>query len=196
MTKWLQFVAASSGFLLLAGAMFLLDGTWRDYRQYVETTTWPSVQARVVRCSVSGSWHYGGTPASRNIMGESSYVRCTFAYDADGSARENTINVGNTVFSSPWRKPWRKPFGPAVTVADMRAWIARHPPGSVLTMHHDPSDSNRISIADADAELRTDSPKGRFQIGTVSTTLGITLLALTRLARKRLATSAPGSMNG
>lgn len=192
MTKWLQFVGVSSTFLLLVGAMFLLDGTWRSYRQYVEGTLWPPVEARVVRCSVSGSWHYAGTPSSRNIMGETSYVRCTFDYEAGGLPRQSTMNVGNTVFSSPWRKP----FGPAVTVAGMHAWIARHPSGSVLTVHYDPSDSNRISMTGADGELRTDLPKARFQIGTLSTIFGIILLAITRLARKRLATSAPASVNG
>jgi hypothetical protein len=190
-TKWLQFIGVTSAFLLLLGGMFLLDAAWSRYCQHVESTRWPAVQARVVRCSISGSWHLAGTPSSRNIMGESSYVRCTFAYQADGLPRESMMNVGNTVFSSPWRKPLGPAMtvagGPAVTVAAMHAWIARHPSGSVLTVHYDPSDSNRISMAGADGELRTDSPKDRFQIGTLSTMFGIILLAVTRLARKCLA---------
>jgi hypothetical protein len=191
-TKWLQFVRACSAFLLLVGAMFLLDGTWCSYRQYVESTRWAPVEARVVRCSISGSWHYAGTPSSRNIMGDTSYVRCIFAYETGGLPRESTMNVGNTVFSSPWRKP----FGRAVTVAGMHAWIARHPSGSVLTVHYDSSDANRISIVGADGELRTDSPKDRLQIGILSASFGIVLFAVTRLARKRLAISASASMNG
>jgi hypothetical protein len=181
MTKLLQFLTLSSLILLLGGSLFLLDGTWRSYRQYVESTKWPSVEARVIGCSISGSWHSAGSPSSRNVQGESSYVRCTLDYQTGGLARENTINVGSRIFSSPSGK---YPFL-GVTVAAMRNWIARHPPGSTLTVHYDPSNPGNISMAGADSELRTDSPKDRFQLGILGTVSGFAMLLLLRIARKQ-----------
>jgi len=186
-TKWLQFVGACSVFLLLIGALFLLEGAWRSYRQYFESTKWPAVEARVVRCSISGSWHSGGTPASRNIAGETLYVRCTLAYQSEGLKHESTLNVGDTIFFLTGKKL----FTPRITAAAMHEWIARHPPGSVLAVHYDPSDPNRISIAGADRELRAYSPKDRLQLGIFVITVGTVLLAVTTLARKRLLTSVP-----
>jgi hypothetical protein len=181
MTKLLQFLTLSGIILLLGGSLFLLDGAWRSYRQYVESTKWPSVEARVTGCSISGSWHSAGSPSSRNVQGESSYVRCTLDYQTGGLAQENTVNVGSRIFSSPSGK---YPFL-GVTVAAMRNWIARHPPGSTLTVHYDPSNPGNISMAGADSELRTDSPKDRFQLGILGTVSGFAMLLLLRIARKQ-----------
>ena len=180
MTKLLQFLALSGVILLLGGSLFLLDGAWRSYRQYVESTKWPSVEARVAGCSISGSWHSAGSPSSRNIQGESSYVRCTVVYQTGSLVRENTINVGSRIFTSPSGKyP-----APGITVAAMHNWIARHPPGSTLTVHYDPSNPSNISMAGADREIRTDAPKDRFQLGILGTVGGFAMLVLSRIARK------------
>jgi hypothetical protein len=96
-------------------------------------------------------------------------------------AQENTINVGSRIFSSASGK---YPFL-GVTVAAMRNWIARHPPGSRLTIHYDPSNPSNISMAGADSELRTDSPKGRFQLGILGTVSGLAMLLLSRIASKQ-----------
>lgn len=189
MTKLLQFLTLSGIILLLGGSLFLLDGAWRSYRQYVESTKWPSVEARVTGCSISGSWHSAGSPSSRNVQGESSYIRCTLDYQTGGLVRENTINVGSRIFSSPSGK---YPFL-GVTVAAMRNWIARHPPGSTLTVHYDPSNPSNISMAGADSELRTDSPKDRFQLGILGTVSGLATLLLSRIARKPSAVRSVGS---
>jgi hypothetical protein len=191
MTKLLQFLTLSGIILLLGGSLFLLDGAWRSYRQYVESTKWPSVEARVTGCSISGSWHSAGSPSSRNVQGESSYVRCTLDYQTGGLARENTINVGSRIFSSPSGK---YPFL-GVTVAAMRNWIARHPPGSTLTVHYDPSNPGNISMAGADSELRTDSPKDRFQLGMLGTVSGFAMLLLLRIARKPSAARNTGGVS-
>jgi hypothetical protein len=119
------------------------------------------------------------------MLGESSYVRCTLDYAADGFSRESTVNVGESIFSSRWRKPWAS----VITLSAMHAWIRRHPSGSVLTVHYDPSDSGRISMAGADRELRTGSPKDEFQFGMVGTVIGMVVLALVRVATKRLGPS-------
>lgn len=139
----------------------------------------------MVRCFISGSWHYAGTPTSRNMLGESSYVRCTLDYAADGFSRESTVNVGDRIFSSRWRNPWAS----VITVSAMHAWIRRHPSGSVLTVHYDPPDPGRISMAGTDRELRTDSPKDEIQFGMVGTIIGMVVLTLVRVATKRLAPS-------
>jgi hypothetical protein len=191
MTKLLQFLTLSGIILLLGGSLFLLDGAWRSYRQYVESTKWPSVEARVTGCSISGSWHSAGSPSSRNVQGESSYVRCTLDYQTGGLAQENTINVGSRIFSSPSGK---YPFL-GVTVAAMRNWIARHPPGSTLTVHYDPSNPGNISMAGADSELRTDSPKDRFQLGMLGTVSGFAMLLLLRIARKPSAARNTGGVS-
>jgi uncharacterized protein DUF3592 len=190
MTKLLQFLTLSGIILLLGGSLFLLDGAWRSYRQYVESTKWPSVEARVTGCSISGSWHSAGSPSSRNVQGESSYVHCTLDYQTGGLARENTINVGSRIFSSPSGK---YPFL-GVTVAAMRNWIARHPPGSTLTVHYDPSNPSNISMAGADSELRTDSPKDRFQLGILGAVSGFAMLLLLRIARKPSAARNTGGV--
>jgi hypothetical protein len=191
MTKLLQFLTLSGIILLLGGSLFLLDGAWRSYRQYVESTKWPSVEARVTGCSISGSWHSAGSPSSRNVQGESSYVRCTLDYQTGGLAQENTVNVGSRIFSSPSGK---YPFL-GVTVAAMRNWIARHPPGSTLTVHYDPSNPGNISMAGADSELRTDSPKDRFQLGMLGTVSGFAMLLLLRIARKPSAARNTGGVS-
>jgi Protein of unknown function (DUF3592) len=191
MTKLLQFLALSGVIVLLGGSLFLLDGAWRTYRQYVESTKWPSVEARVAGCSIGGSWHAAGSPSSRNIQGESSYVRCTLDYQTGGLVRENTINVGSRIFTSPSGKyPVSR-----VTVAAMHDWIARHPAGSTLTVHYDPSDPNNVSMAGADSELRTDSPKDRFQLGILGTVGGLALLVLSRMARKPSAATNAGGFS-
>ncbi len=181
MTKWVQYLTLSGFIVLFGGILFLLDGAWQHYRLYVEGTQWPAIEANISGCNVAGSWHSGGTPGSRSVQGESSYVRCTLKYLANGAERENTINVGSTIFTSPSGKyPASK-----ITAADMHNWISRHPAGSILTIHYDPSNPNIISMAGADSELRTSSPEDRLWFGFFIALAGTALIVIAKILKNR-----------
>jgi hypothetical protein len=108
------------------------------------------------------------------------YVRCTFRYLADGVARENTVTVGGTIFTSSSRKY----FAPKLTVATMRTWIAHHPAGSTLAIHHNPSDSTIISMAGADSELRTTSLSDQLWFGA-SALGGAVIVVIAKTLKKQ-----------
>jgi len=90
--------------------------------------------------------------------------------------REATIEVGEPIFTS---KKQIYPV-PKVTVAKMRKWIGHHPPGSLQTIHYDPSDPPHISLAGADEELQTASAGDRLLLGVIACVVGLVLIAVKR----------------
>jgi hypothetical protein len=164
------------------GCMLLADGGWQSYNRNVQSTRWPAVEARVSQCSILGGWRSYGRAAMGYTRGKDSYVRCSFEYDAGGIAHESTINVGSLIFTP---KEGRKFPPPRVTEAKMQDWIARHPSGSMLTIHYDPSNPNAISLAGADDELQKVPPYDRLLIGVLLTAGGLALVAAGKIVGRR-----------
>ena len=177
--RWMTFAGPFGRFVLFGGMLFLADGGWRSYRQYVQATAWPAADARVAGCSVSGSAHYS---SSRHAWGESSYVRCRLAYDAGGAAHESTIQVGGSIFTPSVFYVYASP---GLTVAKMRDWVGRHPAGSLLRIHYDPANAANISLAGADGDLQAAPPRERILFGVLVCGGGLLLMALGAAARAR-----------
>jgi hypothetical protein len=97
MANWVRLLLGFAYILLFGGCLFMVDGGWRSYRQYLESTHWPAVEARVVECSIHGSSYYS---SFYHTAGDSSNVRCKLEYTADGAAREATFEVGEPIFTS------------------------------------------------------------------------------------------------
>ena len=168
--------------MLFGGSLFLLDGAWHSYRAYVHRRFWPAVTAQVRECSLSGYWHYAGSSHWRQVWGKTSYLKCQFSYTVDGTPYQQTLGVGDSIFTSSEQRVYPPP---RVTVDTMRGWIARHPAGSVTTIHYDAGNPNNISLADADSELRLRSPYDELWFGVLATAGGLIMILIGKQAVKR-----------
>lgn len=181
-SKGLRFLSGFGAIFLFGGSLFLLNGTWQTYRAYVQSRIWPSVEAHIVGCSLSGYWHYAGSSHWRQVWGKTSYVQCRFNYQVNGIAYENTTRVGDSIFTSSEQRVYPPP---RVTLDTMREWIARHPTDSLTIIHHDPGNPNNISLAGADSGLRLRSPYDELWFGVFATAGGLIMMLTGKLAVKR-----------
>jgi hypothetical protein len=163
---WRQVIAGFGVLLLLGGFLFAVNSAWKNYQLHVRRTAWPTVEARIAKCDVSGSAYYS---SFRHSQGDSSFVRCRFEYQVDGSSRQSTINIGNTVFT-PRGKGTFLPSG--LTTDKMREWVARHPPAAVHAIHYNPGNPNEISFPEAEEELSSTPPVQQFWFGLVTALFG------------------------
>jgi hypothetical protein len=173
MWGWLRSMALLGYFVALVGGVFLLDGGWKSYSQYVEYKDWPEVEAHVVKCSIGGSAFYS---SSRHAPVESLRVKCTFAYTVGSTARESTVDVGDQITVSQGRV-WPPP---KVTRAKMEQWIAHHQPGSIQIIHYESSNPSNISLASANNDLQELVPGDRLLFGVITFAIGIVLIAIGR----------------
>lgn len=82
----------------------------------------------------------------------------------NGSARQSTINIGNTVFTPGGKRTF---LASGLTADKMREWVARHPPASVEAIHYNPGDPNEISFPEAEEELSSTPPVQQLWCGLV-----------------------------
>lgn len=166
------------GYLALFVAfVFLADGAWRSYRQYVENTKWLPAEAQVIDSSVDFTYGYDG-----KIYGKKYRARCLLRYEVNSLAYDTEMFAGSIVFVSNRQIELTKP---KVTVAMQRDWARLHPPGSLLTVHYDPADPHRISLVGADASLQKNTPAEQLFIGQGLFLSGIALLLVAIFARKQ-----------
>jgi hypothetical protein len=175
-SNWARFCYSFGVIVAIGGGLFLLDGAWQSYWQHIQSTIWPAVEARVVECTIAGSWSYSGTPNSRNVWGNSSQVRCKFDYEVHGIAHESTGSVGSSIFTAE-----RRVYpAPKVTLTKMRDWMARHPSRSILMIHYNPKDPSDVSLAGADSELQSTLPHDRLSFGILAMVGGLVLIGIGR----------------
>jgi hypothetical protein len=151
----------------------MLDGAWRSYLLYMHTA-WPAVEARVVECKLSA---YDDYNSSRRASGRNSYVRCSFEFEVAGYRRISSTDVGNPVFTSSELRTF---LSSGVTLAQMRRWVIRHPPGSLQTIHFNPSQPQEISLAAAEEELENAPPKRSICAALIILCAAIVLIGLGR----------------
>ena len=175
--RWYGYVFLLAYLMLFVAFVFLADGAWRAYVQYVETTKWLPAEAQVIASSVEFSYGYDG-----KIYGKKYRARCLLRYEVNGLAYNTEMFAGSIVFVSGRQIELTKP---KVTVVMQREWVRLHPPGSFLTVHYDPADPHRISLVGADAGLQKTTPAEQLFIGQGLFLSGMALLLLAMLARKR-----------
>lgn len=175
------------GYILLLGYLvlfvafiFLADGAWRSYEQYVENTKWLPAQAQVIDSSVDFTYGYDG-----KIYGKKYRARCLLRYEVNGVTYGTEKFAGSIVFVSNGQIQWTKP---TVTVAMLRDWTHLHPRGSSLTIHYDPADPHLISLVGADAGLQKNTPAEQLFVGQGLFLSGIVVLLAGMFARNRAAT--------
>lgn len=161
---------------LFVAFVFLASGGWRSYRQNIEVTKWPAVDAQVIDCSVDFTYGYNG-----KIYGRKFRARCSLHYEINGVSYDAQKFAGSIVFASNKQIELTKP---KVTVAMLRDWTRLHPRGSSLTIHYDPADPHQISLAGADAILQKNTPAEQLSIGQGLFLFGIALLVVAVIVRK------------
>ena len=175
--RWGQMLIGFGWVVCFGASLFTLDGAWQTYRLHVHSS-WPVAEARVLGCSVSGSWHYN---SSQRAWGKNSYVRCNFAYQAAGSIRQSGLDIGNSIFASDQVRTFANTS--TLNVARMREWVARHPAGSLQTVHFNPSRPEEISLAAAEEELEVATPESRLQFGLFGLFAGMILVVIGSLVK-------------
>ena len=167
--------------VLFVSLVFLADGGWRSYEQYVETAKWPAAEAQVIGCSVDFTYGYDG-----RIYGRKFQPRCSLHYEVNGVPYDANKLAGSIVFVSDKQIELTKP---KVTVAMQRDWARLHPRGSFLTIHYDPADPHQVSLAGADAALQKNTPAEQLSIGQGLFLFGIVALLAGMFFRKSAETS-------
>jgi hypothetical protein len=164
------FVFLSGYFLLFCALLMGATAGWQAYRDHVESTRWPAVDAQLSLCHVHtsyDSWHGRARATHR--------VDCSFAYDVDDQHQVVTATVGNTVSVVSGQIDLTSP---RVTLSSLRQWVARHPDASVATIHYDPARPGHISLVGLADDLTWQTPAG-YAHGTVTFAIpGIGLLLL------------------
>jgi hypothetical protein len=156
--------------------IFLANGGWRSYEQYVQNTKWLPAEAQVINSSVDFTYGYDG-----KIYGRKFRARCLLRYEVNGVVYDAEKFAGSIVFVSGKQLVLTKP---KVTVAMLRDWARTHPRGSSLTIHYDPSDPHQISLAGADADLQKNTPAEQLSIGQGLFLFGIVVLLAAMFFRK------------
>ena len=171
--------------VLLGGLVFLLDGGWKTWRQS-QHRNWPIVDSRVEGCSMSRVWRRRGRRGSSHL-GVDTGINCRLEYQADGLARQIDVAVGQSIFTSD---AWQYP-APKITQATQNSWLARHPAGSTLPIHVDPSNPVNVSLIGVDDELQSDSPSQRMWFGGLLTIVGFAIFAAVRRQLRKATANAP-----
>ena len=175
--RWYGYVFLLAYLMLFVAFIFLANGAWRAYEQYVETTKWLPSEAQVIGSSVDFSYGYDG-----KIYGKKYRARCLLRYEVNGLAYDTEKFAGSIVFVSNKQIELTKP---KVTVAMLRDWTRAHSRGTSLTIHYDPADPHRISLVGADAGLQKNTPAEQLSIGQGLFLSGMALLLFAMFARKR-----------
>jgi hypothetical protein len=164
-------------FTLLCALLLAAAAGWYGYRRHVELARWPAAVASVSGCRVHTSydaWH-GDARALH-------HVECVFRYATDDVARTVTSRVGDTVSVVRGRIEITLP---AVSLGSVRQWVRRHPDGATETIHWDPADPGRISLAGVDDDVSTRTPGAYARAAAIFAALGGVFLAGGVLARRR-----------
>jgi hypothetical protein len=122
---------------LFVAFIFLANGGWRSYEQYVENTKWLPAEAQVTGSSVDFTYGYDG-----KIYGKKYRARCLLRCEVNGVAYDTEKFAGSIVFVSNKQIELTRP---KVTIAMLRDWTRAHSRGTSLTIHYDPSDPHQIS---------------------------------------------------
>lgn len=179
--RWHGYVFLLAYLALLVAFVFLTDGGWRAYEQYVENTQWIPTEAQVIGNSVDFSYGYDG-----KTYGKKYRARCLLRYEVNGFSYDTEKFAGSIVFVSNKQIQLTKP---KVTVAMLQDWTRAHPRGSSLTIHYDPVDPHHISLVGSDAGLQKTTPAEQLSVGQGLFLSGMALLLFAIFARKRAATS-------
>ena len=174
--RWRQLITGFGLLLFFGGFLFVMDAAWENYQLYVHRT-WPTFEAHIVKCNVSGSAYYS---SFRHSPSESSFVRCEFSYVVDGSSRQNTTSIGDTVFAPVGKRSF---MTSGLTVDKMREWIARHPPASIQTIHYNPANPNEIAFPEAEEELSLIPQAQKLWFGLTTAFFGLLMATLGRRNR-------------
>lgn len=178
---WLRLLFGFGPIVVFGGALFLLEGAWHAWRDYIQRTDWPAVMARVDDCSIYETWGYAGSPSTKSSWSKSSYVRCRLRYRVGDSERRGVAKIGDAVSTYGTHSL----FFAQLTIPKMHQWIADHHPGSFLLVHYDPSNPNNLSLAGEDADLKRATPVECLWFGLFACTGGLVILQLARRSRNR-----------
>jgi hypothetical protein len=163
-------VSLGGGIRLLAAFFWLcaiLAATaagWQAYERHVVNDSWPPIDADIVKCAVVTH-----TPTRSPSFAT---LACQFRYsvdDVDYTAKTDSTGIPTVAQE-----------------AAMRAWAARHRPGSRQVIHYDPADPRRISLGNADLSFQADTPAQRLRLAALFAGGGVLfVLAGWLAARKR-----------
>jgi hypothetical protein len=173
----LKLVFGFGAILSLGGALFLLDGAWQLYQNYVHRTRWPGANAHVQACSIYEYFDYASRPRT---LRKKSYVLCKLNYPAGGVERETNVQVGDAI--TTYDNTRASFLGSQLSVATMQGWITRHPPGSYLAIRYDPSNPATVVSAGENRELRLATPYDRLWFGIIACAGGLVIVAIGRLS--------------
>jgi uncharacterized protein DUF3592 len=179
--RWYGYVFLLAYLALFVAFIFLANGGWRAYEQYVETTKWLPTEAQVIGSLVDFSYGYNG-----KIYGKKYRARCLLRYEVNGLTYDTEKFAGSIVFVSSRQIELTKA---KVSVAMLQAWTRAHPRGSSLTIHYDPADPHRISLVGADVSLQKNTPAEQLSVGQGLFLFGMALFLFAMFARKRAETS-------
>jgi len=130
--NWSRLLFVAAGMAFIFAGVSELDGRSKEQRFQTESG-WPTVDARIQACFVS-AYHRQQSGSYRF------YVYCSYAYTVNGVAFKGSTQTPSS-FSND-------------VVAKMNLWVKQHPKGQMQTIHYNPADPARVSLAGADRELR------------------------------------------
>ena len=99
------------------------------------------------------------------------WTRCRFRYAVQGTQHESTTTTTSTRSQA--------------MVERMTNWMNAHRKGTSMTVHYDPADPNRISLAGDDEEIQTHTARTKLQATQVLAGAGLASLLLAFMVRGR-----------
>jgi len=116
---------AIGGFAVVASALVAFGAATTWWQGYQVRNRWPAVSATIQRCEVKSH-------KRRNSSLLVWTAECAITFQAKGeTVRGGIDSLGAYYEHRP--KSWGNPG-----IDELRAWVADHPPGSVLTVHYNP----------------------------------------------------------
>jgi uncharacterized protein DUF3592 len=122
---WRTTLLAIGGFAIVAGALFSFGAATAWWQGYQVRNRWPAVSATIQQCEVKSH-------KRRNSAQLAWFAECGITFNARGETVKGGIESVAAYYEHR-PKSWGNPG-----IDELRAWVATHPRGTVLTVHYNP----------------------------------------------------------
>ena len=164
-SKTSKAILAIGGFVIVASALVAFGAAATWWQGYQVRTRWPAASATIQRCDVK----------SHNRRNSNLLVwaaDCAITFQAKGETVKGGINsLGAYYEHRP--KSWGNPG-----IDELRAWVAAHPPGTVLTVHYNPEWPPQTEPVPPDPIFDRYSNTLTLRIAGIAAAIGIGLLVI------------------
>jgi Protein of unknown function (DUF3592) len=164
-------IVALLGFLAGLCTMFAFVVTVTQAWQERAQARWPEATARVDRCGLEQTSSRGR---------EKYYIHCRLSYAVSGEQIVTNVYSGHVPSPEIWQYPPNQ-IGP------FEEWVEKHPPGTPIAVHYDPTNHKRAELVASDMPRGGPRTPENLKLLAFFAASSLVLLTIARITRPRFA---------